>query len=214
VRDTLKKAYVLILDGKKKGTTIPVLFNPTEYSVDQGATFQSASLPGLDSPILQYVSGTGRTLSLELFFDTYGRVPPEPVTKYTQPIVDLVKVDGSLHAPSPIKLVWGTSLDLTAVVEKVGQKYTTFLDDGTPVRATLTVSLKEYLTVSDQLSETPRESADVVKSRIVERGDALWRIAAEEYGGAEHWRVLADANELDDPLDLTPGQVLLIPRLP
>lgn len=212
--DKLKKAHIELLAGKKKGTAIPVLFNPAEYSVDMGATFQSASLPGLDTPVLQYVAGTGRSVTLELFFDTYGRVPPEPVTKHTQPIVDLVNVDGSLHAPSPVKLIWGSSLELTAIVEKVGQKYTMFLDDGTPVRATLSVTFREYRTVKEQLGDPPRESADVEKAHVVQHGDALWRIAAAEFGDPEDWRLLAVANDIDDPIALVPGQILLVPTRP
>ena len=38
-------------------------------------------------------------------------------------------------------------------------------------------------------------------------------IANAQYGHPSHWRYLAEVNHLLDPLDLQPGQILLIPPL-
>ena len=46
---------------------IEVLFNPSEYQLTDGASYSEKKIPGLDGPILQYISGDATELSLNLF---------------------------------------------------------------------------------------------------------------------------------------------------
>ncbi len=80
------------------------------------------------------------------------------------------------------------------------------------MRATVTLSLKEYRTLKEQVDEL--KSADHSKRRVVQKGDTLSRIAAKEYLDPGMWRAIADANpEVENPFRLSPGTVLLIPPL-
>ena len=54
-------------------------------------------------------------------------------------------------------------------------------------------------------------SSDVAKIWVVKRGQSLATIAAAEYGDSRAWRIIADANGIDNPLDLVPGSRLLLP---
>jgi len=47
----------------------------------------------------------------------------------------------------------------------------------------------------------------------VKRGETLSGIAAEEYHDPGLWRPIAAENEIDDPLSVVLGTVLLIPTL-
>ncbi|WP_143589272.1 LysM peptidoglycan-binding domain-containing protein, partial [Streptomyces angustmyceticus] len=42
-------------------------------------------------------------------------------------------------------------------------------------------------------------------------GDSLASLAWREYGDATRWRLIAEANEIDDPMRLRPGTELLLP---
>ena len=46
---------------------------------------------------------------------------------------------------------------------------------------------------------------------VVQEGDTLARIAEEQLGSPEKWRLLAQANGIDDPRTLRVGQKLTIP---
>jgi LysM repeat protein len=189
---------------------IPVLFNPTQYSLNKGASFSEIAVPGLSAPILQFVRGNTRTLSMDLFFDTYEK--GSDVRKYTNKIYGLVDIRGPLHRPPIVTFSWGT-FNFQAVVEQVGGRFTLFLSDGTPVRATLSVTFKEFVEVDMLAKETPTESADHAKTYVVKRGDTLASIAAAEYGDAGAWREIARANRIADPMNLTPGTRLSLPAL-
>jgi nucleoid-associated protein YgaU len=103
------------------------------------------------------------------------------------------------------------------VVESVQQKFTLFNPKGVPLRATLSVVLREYKTLEEQLTELNLQTADHSRSREVKRNDTLAGIAAQEYGDPRQWRLIADApanrSATADPRRLTPGTVLAIPPM-
>jgi hypothetical protein len=222
----LKTAYISPVNGSHAGETFEVLFNPAEYSIEKGNTFQSTSLPGLATPVTQFVTGNADTLSMELYFDTYAKssrhgtvVQREDVRNYTRKIANLMEIDPELHAPPVCEFIWGPPLgspegiQFAGIIEKVSQKFTYFLDDGTPVRATLNVTFKEYKTIEQQLKEMDLQSADRTKRREFKESDSIWSLANEEYGDPELWRVIANHNDLENPRIIAPGTALELPPL-
>jgi hypothetical protein len=223
----LKTAFIRPINGSRKNEQIEVLFNPAEYSIEKGNTFQSTALPGMGTPVTQFVTGNADTLSMELYFDTYAKssrhgtvTQREDVRNYTRKIANLMEIDSQLHAPPIVEFVWGPPLgtpqgiQFTGTIEKISQKFTFFLDDGTPVRATLSVTFKEYKTVQQQLEEMARQSTDRTKHKEVKEGEALWLYASEEYNDPDQWRVIADRNLIENPRILVPGTTLELPPLP
>ena len=209
----LQKAFVLPLDGQFKNQKLYVLFNPAEYALEKGNQFQANALPGLSSPLVQFVNGSADSLSMELFFDTYTDGKREDVTRETKKFAQLLEIDPELHAPPPVKFVWG-EFQFKAVLERINQKFTMFLENGRPVRATLTVTFKEYLTIAEQLKKVPRNSSDVTKRHTVVEDDSLWLIAAQEYRDPRAWRAIARANGISNPRRLDGEDELVLPRLP
>src|SRR5258705_646369 len=67
----LKKATITVLDGADKDKVITVLFNPTEYSFERTNSYKATAVPGLGTPLLQFVNGESDQLSMELFLDDY-----------------------------------------------------------------------------------------------------------------------------------------------
>jgi nucleoid-associated protein YgaU len=213
----LTKAVIEVLDPP--GSTpavISVQFNPGEYSLDKKVQIAEVAIPGLDSPIQQFVRGQTERLTLDLFFDaTDGGLgeTSKDVRDQTDPIYRLAKLQSSTHAPPRVRVTWGQGLSFKAIVESVTQKFTLFNPLGIPLRATLSVAFREYKTLEEQIAALNLQSSDHTKSRVVRRGDTLSRIAAEEYNESTAWRAIADANGLDDPTALVPGSTLIIPRL-
>jgi hypothetical protein len=221
----LKLAFIQVETGRAR-PPIPVLFNPSEYTIEKGNTYQSTTLPGLATPVSQFVAGNADTLSMELFFDTYSPslrknfvTARQDVRDFTRPLAELLDMDSTIHAPPVVSFIWGPPIggpgriEFKAIIEKLTQRFTMFLDDGTPVRAVVNVTFKEYKTIKDQLAEIARESADHTKLRTLKEGDSLWFLAAENYGDAEEWRVIAKENEIENPRILTPGVRIEIPPL-
>jgi len=217
----LKKATITVLDGADKGKVVTVLFNPTEYTFERTNSFKATAVPGLGAPLLQFVNGETAQLSMELFLDDYTDPngptslqlkEANPVSKRLHDISKLLLIDRDLHAPPPVRFNWGP-MEFFAIIEKLGRKVTMFHPDGTPARATLSVSFKEYRTLRQQLEDPRRESADKTKRRVVVSGEALWLMAAREYDDPKEWVRIAEANDLDDPREIAPGDWLMLPPI-
>ena len=88
-----------------------------------------------------------------------------------------------------------------------------FHPDGAPARVTLSVSFKEYRTLRQLIEKPRRESADKTKRRVVVGSDTLWAIAAREYDDVSEWVWIAEANDLDDPRQIRPGDWLELPPM-
>lgn len=216
--DKCKKAHIYIHDRDgnfQPSEYIEALFNPTQYVIDKSNTFASMQVPGRESSIIQFVRGESESLSLELFFDTYTYHSSRDVRDYTNKVRGLLNIDKDIHAPRICSFVWGRGgLDkpnFTGIVEKATTTFTMFLEDGTPVRARMNLTIKQYQKTAEE--EARESSPDKTKRRTVTNGDSLWLIAAQEYGNSAMWRAIADANDINNPLLLEPGMDLIIPKI-
>ena len=98
------------------------------------------------------------------------------------------------------------------MLTSLAQRFNLFLEDGTPVRATVSCSFLESVPAG-RVRARELHSADVTKTRQVRRGDTLQSLAAEEYNDPRLWRAIATANSIVNPRHLPPGTVLTIPKL-
>lgn len=190
---------------------IEVLFNPTEISMTiPGGKMENNGLVASESLI---------SLTLNLFFDTTLKgYPPKNVQNYTKKIVSLTqpRIGTDKKRPPRCKIIWGTISGKYSVLladcflEEVKKKLTHFLEDGTPVRATLECTFKEW-----KDPETKQKIANLIDDpvRIVKKGETLSSIATEEFGDPALWRIIANENRLINPRKLEPGTVLTIPPL-
>jgi hypothetical protein len=210
---------------------VDVQFNPTEFTLDKAAQIAEIAIPGLDSPLLQFVRGQNEKLTVDLFFDTTEDgtgAGATSVTTRTDAVYSLVKVEPGGHAPPICTFLWNASFpgadlspfagnqrrnEFQCVVESVKQKFTLFSSEGVPLRATLTLTLREYKTLDQQLDQLNLSSPDRTHSHITAVGDSLAGIAVRYYRKPGAWRAIADANDIEDPRRLDVGLFLEIPPI-
>ena len=125
-----------------------------------------------------------------------------------------------MHRPPICRLVWGGEHSIEqfqgavlfqGVLQQVTKTFTHFTAQGMPVRATLNCTFIEW---EDPEQQQKRLNPIDDPIRIVKQGETLSSIATEEYGEPNLWRVIADANQLNNPRKLLPGKQLTVPPLP
>ncbi len=230
----LQKAQFWIELPNNDFDVIEVQFNPTEMTFAKSAQLAEVGIPGIDAPIQQFVRGQAEKLTLELFFDTTESgmdAGATSVTTLTDQFYSLVKINNEAHAPPVCEFVWNAPsfpganlptprydqqkrLSFRCIVESVSQKFTLFSPQGIPLRATLSVALREYKSLEQQLKELNLLSPDHTRSYVIQRGDTLSAIAGKLYSTPADWRRLATHNGITDPRRLAPGRILEAPPAP
>jgi LysM repeat protein len=208
---SLVKAQIKNLDTE---AALDVCFNPREYTFSKSAPWAEHNVQGLDAPNQEWTSGAPMKLNVELFFDAYElEGDARDCRTWTDQLEVMQLVNPDKHRPPILLFVWGKKLNFKCILTQMSIRFTMFLDDGTPVRAIATCTFTEFSPPEEQLQAKPRHSPDHTKRRVVKQGDTLAWIASKEYGNPGEWRIIADANGIDDPMNLTVGQELLIPPL-
>ena len=213
---------------------VQCMFNPKEYAFSKQNSWTYKPTKGTNIGLFEFGSGQPTTLQMQLFFDTYMNTrtksdQPKDVRKaYTAKIWDMMKIDSNLKGtagisgqaskdtkgrPPVVIFQWGNTWTFKAVITSITERFTLFLSDGTPVRSTLDVTFQQ---IQDKDAHPPTNptSGGVGGERVwtVSAGDTLAWIAYKEYGDANLWRLIADANRLIKVRQLTTGMILEIPN--
>ena len=118
----------------------------------------------------------------------------------------------NVSAPAPVLVTW-KDFKMLCVVTKLDTTYTLFGTDGTPLRAKVTLDLKEYKldTVFDTSTKlgTPMDSQNV-QLLNPSHGENVYSLAMQ-FG--LDWRMIALANNIDDPSDIAGNMDLIIPMV-
>ena len=215
---SLARAAIINLD-KSGAKPIKCMFNPKEYAFSKQNQWTEGKTPAKNVPQLEFGGGKPATLQMQLFFDTYAE-RKDVREAYTDAIWELMQIDPDLKdkknqkgRPPTVRFQWGKSWSFDAVFTSITQKFTLFLDNGTPVRAMLDVTFQQMKDAKQLRPQNPT-SGGTGGERVwrVTVGDTLAFIAYKEYGDTTMWRLIADANKLAQVRDLAPGTLLLIPN--
>lgn len=133
---------------------VAVSFNPKELSVDKSVPWGHQKNPVHDAPSLEFTSGEPYRLSFELIFDTYES--GNNVSKVISPLLALLNIDDD-RRPPVCTFVWGSNLpEFEGVIENISVRYTMFLEDGTPVRATTNITFSKVGIARNETRSDPQ----------------------------------------------------------
>jgi hypothetical protein len=215
------------------GSGFSVPFNPSSLSTSSSVGWKTNKVASTTRPqtyVLSFPGGESSpaTLSFDLLLDAYEGPPdnsffsiPNPTALHTfstrsaesvlpqvEAISKLQLVAPQLHRPPLCKVWWGMILLVEGPLTSLSQSFTRFRPDGTPVRAKLSCTFTDAGLQPGELF-----SNDVQKTHTVSLGETLQSIAARHYGDPSRWRLIAEANDIDDPRAVAPGALLVIPAV-
>ncbi len=163
-----------------------VMFNPSSYSVDSSAEYSPATDLSARMDYLQFSKLSSRTLSFDLYFDTVNSSSgntasgasaqlkdiffngAEDVRHMTGKLHRLIELHSNEDAMPPVaEFQWG-SFRFRGVITSMKEKYETFLPDGRPVRATVSVTMREYFgsakDIKNQMNTADKNASAAVAS--------------------------------------------------
>jgi hypothetical protein len=145
-----KTASVVIKLVRLEGKAEPeVMLNPEEFTINKSVGWKKGSDVANDAPTLEFTASEPEELSCELMFDGF-ETRENVYTKNVQPLESLIAVDPGLKRPPMVSVTFAPAAlpQFRGVISSLNTKYTMFLADGTPVRATVNVKLKKASSAS------------------------------------------------------------------
>lgn len=110
-----------------------------------------------------------------------------------------------------LKFSWG-DLRYPVNLNRVTINYTRFSRTGAPVRAVVDLTL--HLIPKFLRPTNPSSGGlDGRSTHMLTGAETLPGLATRTYGGPEHWREIAAANGIQDPLRVRPGTVVYLPSV-
>lgn len=198
--------------------TIECLFNPEQLSISKSVTWSADDTPFVNAPTMSFRSGGAATLDLELMLDTTDT--GDPVTTYTNQLLKLTEINDALPKPSAaikrpptVHFLWGDFVSFESYVKSLSITYTYFASDGTPLRANAKLSLEQ---AEDDRPNWPNQNPtsgtpQPHRVHVVQAGETIDNLAVTYFGKPDRWKLLAELNDIDDPLRLAPGTRLRVP---
>jgi len=220
LEETWTKAVLKFLApnaGGKETSAGPDLtfdFNPKEYAITRAAEWAAPQAKGGVAQA-QYKGPKPSSITVEVFMDETD-VDSGDISKTVEKLFKACNPtpeSKSKDKPSApfVLFQWGKQISFKGYLEQVAVKYTLFRSDGTPVRGSATLTIKEFGEPVKGTNPTSGGAPGTTRYRVL-AGDTLPSIAYAEFGRADRWRAIADANpSIDDPMRLRPGSILLVP---
>ncbi|AQR73139.1 peptidoglycan-binding protein [Sphingomonas sp. LM7] len=217
----LAKAQLIQLDDdfkneKPGGQKVSVQFNPETLKVTfanqlvqpQGGD-QAAGNTGR-----QFVGAGTTKLALTLWFDVTAMMEDavDDVRRLTQKVIFFMtptpdKADAKKMVPPATRFVWGSFL-FDGIVEGLEESLEYFSPDGKPLRAQITLTLGQQKILTAEFKgdgKVPSSPGQKPMSQA-KQGDTAQSMAAKN--GKSDWKGMASANGIEDPLRLSPGQLI------
>jgi hypothetical protein len=204
----------LNIDG---GPTLECYFNPTEYSISKSNDWKYKSVTGTSFSPPEFGGGQPRQIELSLLFDQTFPPYTMSVRESTAALLDMMEVPSGKAGGAPtavppfLTFEWGRLVFKGACVS-LSVTYKLFEPNGDPLRADVKLTLKQAEAAQQGQNPTTRAAAGYGVHRVRD-GDTLPSISYQAYGDATKWRLIAEANGVDNPLHLRRGRTLSLPRL-
>jgi nucleoid-associated protein YgaU len=216
-RPNLQKAQIFRVDDPSQ--KVVCQFNPEDFSITKKIEWDRRTKGGQDVADAEFVGGEPRDFQVKLLFDTTDT--GKSVQKEYEPLLVMGEIDPDkkntktrMSEPPICMFQWGSFLSFAGVITQITETFTMFKPDGTPVRANVNVTFGEVAKSKKNAGQNPTTRTESRKIWVVHQGQTLDWIAYKEYGDSVHWRHIAETNNLENPKDLRPGQVLKLVPLP
>lgn len=197
------------------GNRVSFMFNPRTYTIEKSAEWiRYPDTSAFNAAVPQFRGTAPRSMTVDVLLDatyTNGDISSDVDLLFSCCKPTMVSLLMKTPSPPFVIFGWGATLGFLSYMENVRAEYTLFKQDGTPLRANCSLTMREIPMPTP--SQNPTSGGTARRTRTVVAGDTLQSISFKEYGKATYWRAIADLNGIDDPTRIGNGTTLLIPPL-
>ena len=203
--------------SQQHGSALELPMEPEQISFGNSIHYRDDRQLGSTGGDIRFEKYGPATLSLKFTIDCTGVVegtlPGDSVYYKVNDLADLLYVynsDG--HSPSYVVVTYGELL-FKGRLEKMDTKYQLFSSGGVPLRATVSLVFKRFMTGKEERKKFSKQSPDMSRLVTVKKGETLPYLCHRMYGDSLLVREVARFNELDSFRNIPAGTQLLFPPL-
>ena len=203
-------------DEKSGGQRVEVQFNPESLKVSFANQIvqpkggdQSSGNGGR-----QFVGEGTTKLALQLWFDVNAMEQDavDDVRRLTQKVVyfmtpQISDEDPKKKAPPGVRFVWGSFM-FDGMAEGLEETLEFFSPEGKPLRASVSMTLSQQKILEVKLKDAAKIPLQPGHKplKVAKQGQSLQSMAGKD--GKGDWQSIASANGIEDPLRMSPGQLV------
>jgi Contractile injection system tube protein len=225
----LKKVKIKGYDNIDRNGTpkeFSAFINPDELTINYTSRFDDQPAAGKTTASGNFLGTDPIDLTLKFYLDgtnAAGKLKGADDSEMTvaQKLTEFYSVCGynsTVHRPAYVEVVWGNLHFLRfdpeiffGSVTNVSVNYKLFNNDGTPLRAILSATIRQYVKPEESESGGQPESPDLTHIRVVKEGDTLPAMSYTIYGNYKYYMEVARVNRLNDFRNLQPGVKIFFP---
>jgi len=207
--------------------TLKMEFKPESLKIKQDNIFENGQSLSTSSAQARFYASRSRLLSVTLCFNgidfgQYGAADiysgnKSDLTKDVELFFKLCQqVNSSSHEPSFLRLAWGQS-DVESIFEARLKDYELTYPligrNGKPLLAEIQANFIEDIDPKKQKAELRLSSPDLTHRHLVLAGESLISLCLKYYGSTDSYLQIAQINNLDNFIRLTPGTELYFPPI-
>ncbi|MGH9129659.1 MAG: peptidase M23 [Acidimicrobiales bacterium] len=216
----LEKATLTIIPASSnprsgEGKTLKFQFNPKEYTVTKSATWSRTDAQAAkEAGPVQWQGAGPKSMRIEIYLDESASGSASVLKDTDLLFTCCTPTKESLSSEKPsgpfVLFGWGNQMSFTAVVKSVSIAFLMFRPNGDPYRAKATLEMEQVDVPASAQNPTSGALASR-RTHVMVDGETLAHVAHSEYRDAGVWRILAEANGIDDPFRVAAGTRVLVP---
>lgn len=214
----VKKMWLQFYDTAELGNPVGeyyAMINPETFTVDFKMETQEGQGQGTTGAQQKFAFKKPEEFTFEFLFDNTGIIDgkpkPEGITEDLKKFQDYAfKMVGNTHEPRHVQVIWG-KFEFVGRAVAMSINYKLFNPDGSPIRATVKVTIKKSEDKKKIVALDNKESPDLTHRRIVKQGESLPWLSNKIYGDPKYYIQLAKANRISNFRKLQEGTEIFFP---
>ncbi len=152
------------------------MVNPESYVLDLKTETKGGQGQGTSGKQQKFSLKLPDEFTFEFLLDNTGIIdgkPSDDISDKLKNLQDLMfKMDGKVHEPRHVHIIWGT-FDFKGRVTNMTITCKLFDPDGSPIRATVKLTVKKSDEEQERTARERKQSADLTYKRMIKKGESL-----------------------------------------
>ena len=191
------------------------LVNPETYTIDLKMETKDGQGQGTSGKQQKFTFKEPEEFTFEFLFDNTGIIDGKPksegIGESLKKFQDLAfSLDGKVHEPRHVHVIWGT-FDFKGRITGMTINYKLFNPDGSPIRATVKVTIKKSDEEKERTAKERKQSPDLTHKRLFKKGETLPWLSYVIYGDPKYYIQLAQVNKISNFRKIKEGTEIYFP---